>query len=66
MRVLMKKFDEPEKQVECSNCDSLLAYTKRDIYSQDEEVFGDWHCYEYIICPVCTKRIILTIDGDTV
>ena len=32
----------------------------------DEEVFGDWHCYEYIVCPVCTKRNIVTIDGDAV
>lgn len=66
MRILKRKFDEPEKQVVCSNCGSLLAYTKRDVYSEDEEVFGDWHYYEYIICPICIKRNILTIDGDTV
>lgn len=63
MRVLMKKYEE-ESKVQCINCETLLAYGKSDIYNEDEELFGVWHNYTYVVCPICSKRIILTIDGN--
>lgn len=61
MRVILRNL--PEKEITCSSCQSILAYTKKDIHYKDEEYFGDWHYHTYIKCPVCNGKIILEADG---
>ena len=39
MRVLMKKYEE-ESKVQCTNCETLLAYGKSDVYDEDDDLFG--------------------------
>ena len=61
MRVISNGLQE--KEVTCSTCKSILAYTATDVYVRDEEMFGDWHYHKYIKCPVCKSKIILEADG---
>lgn len=57
LRVIWTPYKEEE--IQCPHCKSILAYTHYDIYSNDEELFGEWHSYEYVRCPVCKERIII-------
>lgn len=61
MRVILNNL--PETEIICSSCQSILAYTIKDVKTKDEEYFGDWNYYKYIKCPVCNTRIVLEING---
>lgn len=56
----------PEKEVICEYCKSSLAYTKADVVDGSEELFGEFHSYRKIKCPVCGNSITLEIDGERV
>ena len=42
-----------------SNCGSILGYNEYDIYDSCDELFGEFHYYEYLRCPVCKEKVFL-------
>ena len=57
MRVIYAPKDE--KEIECPNCGSVLGYNEYDIYDGCDELFGEFHYYEYLRCPVCKEKVFL-------
>lgn len=62
MRIVKIEVEEQEKK--CIHCNSTIAFHKYDIQKHEEINhlgYGDFerHGTEYIICPVCNKRIVL-------
>jgi hypothetical protein len=62
MRVIKECNKEKEIIIQCPSCDSIIAYTKKDVISFGDEFFGEVHYGTKIKCPVCKNIIILNID----
>ena len=57
MRVISNGLQE--KEVTCNYCKSVLAYTKVDMSSDYGEYVGELYCIEWVVCPVCKRRVFL-------
>ena len=43
MRVIKERNKEKEIIIQCPSCDSIIAYTKKDVIGFGDEVFGEIH-----------------------
>ena len=57
MRVICTTKEK--KEIDCSNCGSILGYNEYDIYNGYDEYFGEFYDYKYLRCPVCRKKVFL-------
>lgn len=58
MRVIERK-ELPEIEIHCDSCDSLLAYTKKDIKTISLlRNLGLTTC-DAVTCPVCGKYVLI-------
>lgn len=62
MRVI--KAGTPEKEMQCPNCNSVLAYTSEDIMQDIVPIHGEWYLREYIVCPVCRVKLALSHKNE--
>ncbi len=45
------------------SCNSLIEYTAKDIrQGRDVDYLGDYDEYNYIMCPFCHRKMIVTED----
>ncbi len=47
-----------EREIECGDCKTILAYTSADIKVSD---IG----YEYVECPMCGEKIVIPCGEET-
>jgi len=48
------------KRCTCKNCATILEYTQSDVDTHHgKDYSGGSDGYEYILCPVCWKEVIL-------
>lgn len=43
-----------EKEIECGDCKTILAYTAADIKTAESPMV-----YEYVECPMCGEKIVI-------
>lgn len=55
MRIIKQTMKLPEKNIDCKYCKSELAYNDKDICI----TYYEWSHEQYIICPVCNRKIVL-------
>ena len=57
---IIERRDPDTRRKRCCNCQSLLEYTREDIYNLEQSQYAP-----YIECPVCIMKNILR-DNDII
>lgn len=58
---MIKVLEHGVRKVTCSDCKAKLQYEQEDVQQEIvEEFLGENKIREYIICPDCKNKIILT------
>ena len=47
-----------EREIECGNCKTILAYTPADVRVSDTG-------YEYVECPMCGEKLVIPYGEET-
>ena len=49
-----------EKEIECGECKTILAYTLADVRTSDPPMN-----YEYVECPMCGEKLVIPYGEET-
>ena len=49
-----------EKEIECSECKTILAYTPADVRASNPPM-----SYEYVECPMCGEKLVIPYGEET-
>lgn len=59
---MIKVLEHGVRKITCPNCKAKLQYEQEDIKEswKAEEILGEKYSEQYIICPDCGNKVILT------